>query len=63
MKNHNLKLALARFNALNDVEPLEGTVIRAVRGGLAAPCTTKCGTNTSCNSKAKEEEELEQQIG
>ncbi|AKD04286.1 hypothetical protein POKO110462_13365 [Pontibacter korlensis] len=63
MKNQNLKLALARFNALNDVEPLEGTVIRAVRGGLAAPCTTKCGTNSACNSNEKEVEEELKPVG
>lgn len=50
MKNKNLKSALAKFNAMNDLQPLEGEIIGAIKGGVSAPCKTKCGSNSQCNS-------------
>lgn len=54
MKNTNL---ISRFNDLKkskSIENIEGEMLKSIKGGLLAPCSTKCKTNTACNSNAKE---------
>jgi hypothetical protein len=56
MKNANLKKALIEMRNAG-LKPMEGETISKIRGGLLAPCSTKCGTNSACNSNSKEVEE------
>ncbi|MGB3181279.1 MAG: hypothetical protein WBB45_07805 [Cyclobacteriaceae bacterium] len=52
MKNANLKKALMEMRR-SGLQTMEGEVVSKIRGGVLAPCSTKCGTNTACNSNGE----------
>ena len=52
MKNQNLITRLKDLKQTKSIESVEGSMLKSIKGGIVAPCDTKCKSNSSCNSNA-----------